>query len=183
MRPFFFSTAVPKIRNYNTGLNVMFENRLWQFVSEWLNMTTGFAMTGWCDDWLGAKDPIPKMHFNALRNIAMTSGDFPQLNKWWLNVCPSYGAVWSRHFQITLQIDVMIGCKAKWKANGKSKAIWRAKWCLKTVWQKGRQSGRQSGSQSERQSGSQSGRQRQSVRQRHAGRQSGRQRRRKRILF
>jgi hypothetical protein len=32
----------------------------------WLNMTIGFAMIGWCDDWLGAKDPIPKMHFNAL---------------------------------------------------------------------------------------------------------------------
>jgi hypothetical protein len=64
--------------------------------NSWLNMTIGFAMIGWCDDWLGTKDPIPKMHINALRNIAMTSGDFPRLNKWRLNVCPSYSAGWSR---------------------------------------------------------------------------------------
>jgi hypothetical protein len=26
-----------------------------------------------CDDWLGAKDPIPKKHLNAFPNIALTS--------------------------------------------------------------------------------------------------------------
>jgi UDP-N-acetylmuramyl pentapeptide phosphotransferase/UDP-N-acetylglucosamine-1-phosphate transferase len=46
----------------------------------WLIMMISFAMIGWCDDWLGAKDPIPKKHFNALLNIILMSAVLSQLN-------------------------------------------------------------------------------------------------------